>query len=85
MEWNYKPVAFVRDGGLSGGLRSVQVEKLTVTTLKMVPIAEAVALPHVARQIENGVFKPTERNEKAAGEMLGELLRWTQALMTLRR
>jgi NAD(P)H-dependent FMN reductase len=85
VEWNYKPVAFVSYGGISGGLRSVQVEKLTVTTLKMVPIVEAVALPHVARQIEDGVFKPSEQNGKAAGAMLAELLRWTNALMTLRK
>jgi NAD(P)H-dependent FMN reductase len=77
-------VAFVSYGGISGGLRSVQVEKLTVTTLRMVPIVEAVALPHVVRQIENGAFKPTEQNGKAAGEMLDELLRWANALMTLR-
>ncbi len=84
VEWNYKPVAFVSYGGISGGLRSVQVEKLTVTTLRMVPIVEAVALPHVVRHIENGAFKPTEQNGKAAGEMLDELLRWANALMTLR-
>ena len=27
-EWNYKPVAFVSYGGMSGGLRAVQMEKL---------------------------------------------------------
>src|SRR5690606_471480 len=34
-EWNYKPCGFVSYGGLSGGLRAVQQEKLLVTTLKM--------------------------------------------------
>jgi len=39
----------------------------------------------MARQIEDGVFKPSEQNGKAAGAMLAELLRWTNALMTLRK
>jgi NAD(P)H-dependent FMN reductase len=37
-EWNYKPVGFVSYGGISGGLRSVQMTKQMVTTLKMVPL-----------------------------------------------
>jgi hypothetical protein len=39
----------------------------------------------LARQTENEACKPTEQNEKAAGEMLGELLRWTHAFMTPRK
>ena len=84
VEWNHKPVAFVSYGGISGGLRSVQMQKLTVTTLKMVPLAEAVAIPHVAKQIEGGAFMPSEQNIKSAGAMLDELLRYTNALMVLR-
>lgn len=84
VEWNYKPAAFVSYGGISGGLRAVQMEKLTMTTLKMVPIADAVAIPHVARQIEGGAFVAGEHNETAATGMLAELLRWTNALMPLR-
>src|SRR5690606_31558155 len=44
-EWNYNPVGFVSYGGISGGLRSVQMTKNIVTTLKMVPIVEAVSIP----------------------------------------
>lgn len=47
-EWAYKPVAFVSYGGASGGIRSVQMAKQVVTTLRMFPLAEAVALPFVS-------------------------------------
>ena len=83
-EWNYKPVAFVSYGGLSGGTRSVQMTKQTLGALKMVPIVEAVNIPFIGQQLENGAFKSTERNEKAARTMLDELLRWANALTVLR-
>ena len=83
-EWNYKPCAFVSYGGLSGGMRSVQVTKLITTTLKMVPLVEAVVLPIVFKQVQDGRFNPTEENEKAAGTMLEELKRWAEALKPMR-
>ena len=84
-EWNYKPAAFVSYGGVSGGLRAVQMEKLTLTTLKMVPLMEQVTIPFFSQFINDaGVFTPNEMQEKSAGEMLNELLRWTEALKTLR-
>lgn len=84
-EWNYKSVAFVSYGGVSGGLRAVQMEKLTVTTLKMVPLMEQVMIPFFSQFInDEGVFAANETHEKAATEMLNELLRWAAALETLR-
>lgn len=87
VEWHYKPAAFVSYGGISGGLRGVQMTKQTLTTLKMVPIVEAVTIPFVAQTIdkETGAFTPTEVHEKSATVMLDELLRWTEALAALRR
>ena len=74
-------------GGVSGGLRSVQMTKLLLTTLKIVPIYEAVAIPFYSRQLDSkeGLFTPTESQEKAAKVMLDELLRWTSALEVLRK
>jgi NAD(P)H-dependent FMN reductase len=43
-EWNYKPAGLVSYGGVSGGLRAAQIEKLTLLALKMVPINEAVTV-----------------------------------------
>ncbi len=83
-EWNYKAVAFVSYGGISGGLRAVQMTKQTVAALKMVPLVEAVSLPFFGTQIEDGVFKASENQEVAGMKMLDELARWTAALGQLR-
>jgi NAD(P)H-dependent FMN reductase len=86
VEWQYKPAAFVSYGGISGGLRGVQLIRQTLTALKMVPIVEGVVIPFVAQAVdrEAGTFKPNETQEKAAPAMLDELLRWTEALAVLR-
>ncbi len=83
-EWAYKPVAFVSYGGVSGGLRAVQMTKLTVTALKMVPMVEAVNIPFVAKLVENGAFTHTDVHDTSAAVMLDELVRWAGALATLR-
>jgi NAD(P)H-dependent FMN reductase len=84
-EWAYKPVAFVSYGGVSGGTRSVQMTKLTVTALRMMPIPDAVSLPFFARMFAaDGTFAPDERQNAAAAAMLDELARWTAAMRTLR-
>ena len=86
VEWHYKPAAFVSYGGISGGIRAVQMAKQTLTTLRMVPIVEAVVVPMVAQAVdrEAGVFKANEQHEKSATAVLDELLRWTGALASLR-
>jgi NAD(P)H-dependent FMN reductase len=85
-EWNYKPVAFVSYGGVSGGLRAVQMVKQTVTAMKIVPIPEAVTIPFAVQAIdkESGAFKATDANNTSAVTLLDELARWTVALATLR-
>jgi NAD(P)H-dependent FMN reductase len=83
-EWAYKPAGFVSYGGVSGGTRSVQMAKLIMTTLKIVPIPEAVTIPFVAQVVEGGQFKGSDTFEKAAVTMLDELLRWSDALRVLR-
>jgi NAD(P)H-dependent FMN reductase len=83
-EWHYKPVGFVSYGGIAGGTRAVQMLKLTVTGLKMMPLMEGVQIPFFTQHIEGGVFKPTPQHETAATAMLDELARWAGALKTLR-
>lgn len=85
-EWHYKPVGFVSYGGVSAGLRSVQMLKQTVTALRMMPIPEAVSIPFFQQHIdeESGTFDPGELQAKAAAVMLDELLRWAEALKPLR-
>jgi NAD(P)H-dependent FMN reductase len=83
-EWTYKPVGFVSYGGVSGGIRSVQTGKLMVTGFKMMPMVEAVNIPFFSQLMENGTFKSNELHDKAVPVMLDELLRWANALKTLR-
>lgn len=84
-EWNYKPAGFVSYGGMSGGIRSVQMTKTLLTTLKMVPIVEAVAIPYIGRLVDNGTFRSDDKHDTAAAAMLDELARWTKALHALRQ
>lgn len=83
-EWQYKPVGFVSYGNTSAGLRAVQMTKQVVTTLKMTPLNEAVAIHFIGKSIVDGVFTPTEAQRDAAGAMLDELVRTSQALSSLR-
>jgi NAD(P)H-dependent FMN reductase len=84
-EWAYKPCAFVSYGGVSGGTRSAQMAKLQATSLKMMPIPEAVAVPFFNKSIdEAGAFDPGDVQAKAAAAMLDELRRWSDALAPMR-
>ena len=84
-EWQYKPAGFVSYGGISGGLRSVQMTKQMFSTLKMVPIAEAVVVPMVQQHMSMGpTFTPNDVHKGAATVMLDEIFRWSGALKTLR-
>ena len=84
-EWNYKAAGFVSYGGVSGGLRSVQHTKAMLTTFKIVPMVEAVAIPFIVKLVENGTFSGDEKHAKSAELMLDELARWTKALNALRQ
>jgi len=84
-EWNYKPAAFVSYGGVSGGMRAVQAEKQTLTTLRMVPIFEYVAIPMVAERLDAaGRFQPQPIHDSMAQGLLTELRRFSDALQVLR-
>lgn len=85
-EWNYKPAGFVSYGGVSAGLRSVAMTKSILTTLKVVPLVEAVAIPNYPSLMdkESGAFTGSEGLDKSAAGMLKELARWASALGTLR-
>src|SRR6266478_1353473 len=73
-EWHYKPVGFVSYGGISGGIRAVQMTKMLVTSLRMMPLPEAVAIQGFSQHLKEGVFTATEAHEKSATTMLDELL-----------
>lgn len=84
-EWARKPAAFVSYGGVSGGLRGVQMTKQVLTTLDVMPISAAVTIPMVGTRVgADGTFSADERLDASATAMLSELARWAEALAGMR-
>jgi NAD(P)H-dependent FMN reductase len=85
-EWAYKPAGFVSYGGAAGGARSVQMTKLMLVALKVVPLPETVLIPFFTTMIDkaSGRFAPSDALTAAADTMLTELRRWADALRPLR-
>jgi len=86
-EWGYKLVGFVSYGGVSRGVRAVDILKQIVTALKMMPMFESVIIPFFAQHLdrEKQAFTPPKMLEDAAVVMLNELLRWATALKPMRQ
>ncbi len=84
-EWQHKPVGFVSYGGVAAGTRAVQMLKQVVTTLKMVPLFEAVNIPFHTQFIDDeGAMEANDTMVKAAAAMLDELV-LTEAMLAPRR
>ena len=83
-EWGYKPAAFVSYGGVSGGLRAVQLTKPILGALKLVAINEAITIPMVSQHVKDGTFAPNDLHLTSARNMLNELKRWAEALKPMR-
>lgn len=84
-EWNYKPVAFVSYGGVSGGTRSVHDLRAVVSAVKMVAVKEAVNIPFFEKYIdESGHFNATDEHTQAAQHLFSALVKWASALRDMR-
>ncbi|MCA2227631.1 NADPH-dependent FMN reductase [Nonomuraea aurantiaca] len=83
-EWQHKAAGFVSYGGLSGGTRAVNSLRQVVSTLKMIPVVEAVNVPFVPQLLENGTFKPNDMMTASADALLAELAKLTSALRPMR-
>jgi NAD(P)H-dependent FMN reductase len=84
-EWQHKPVGFVSYGGVAAGTRAVQMLKQVITTLKMVPLFEAVNIPFVQQFLgADGQLQANDVMESAATTMLDELVQVSGALRGLR-
>lgn len=85
-EWKHAPVGFVSYGGVSAGTRGVQMAKQVMTTLSMVPLSEAVAVPMFPQFIDDqGRVRANQVMDEAAVAMLDALTRWVDVLAPLRR
>jgi NAD(P)H-dependent FMN reductase len=84
-EWQRKPVAFVSYGGVSGGMRAVQMAKQVVVSLRMVPVNDAVTVPFVATTVDDdGRFTASEPVQSSAVVLLDELAALSEVLRPLR-
>lgn len=83
LEWNYKPASFVSYGGVSGGLRGVQVTKQILTTLKIMPIPQQVTIPSFFEHLKDGKFVPNELHNKSVIDVLADLKKIATALKPL--
>jgi NAD(P)H-dependent FMN reductase len=80
-EWADKAVGFLGYGGIGAGTRAIQQLKQVVTTLRMVPVFDAVNIPFAPQALgEDGRVEPDEGRDLAATTMLDELLRMTHKL-----
>ncbi len=84
-EWRYKPLGFVSYGGISGGTRCVQMLKLTLTALDIVPLTAAVNVPLFTQHIKDDVFTATEQQDKMADGLFAELKNWSYSLSAMRK
>lgn len=71
-------------GGIAAGTRAVQMLKQVVTTLKLTPITEAVAIPFFMQHLHDGVFEANDSINGMATAMLNETERMARVLQALR-
>ena len=83
-EWGHKAAGIVSYGGISGGLRSTQSLRLLLSNVNVHSIPASVPIQFVKGHIHDGVFTPPESAPGLAARMLDELLKWSQALATIR-
>lgn len=83
-EWKDKVVGFVSYGGVAGGTRAVQMLKQVVTTLKLLPVFEAVSIPFVQTLLDDGRFQSNDVIDASAADLLDELARVGHAMRGLR-
>jgi NAD(P)H-dependent FMN reductase len=83
-EWAHKPVGFVSYGGISAGMRAVQMLKPVLSCLRMIPVTDQVALANHMQFLDGGVFAPGEQAATAVAVMLDDLERTMHAIGQLR-
>lgn len=83
-EWNNKAAGFVSYGS-AGGVRAVEHLRLIMAELQIADVRAQVTLS-LFTDFENfSTFKPASQHEKTLNTMLDQLVRWSEALRSLRR
>lgn len=82
-EWNNKSAGFVSYGSV-GGVRAVEHLRLIMAELQVADVREQVALS-LFTDFENfSAFKPAAMHENKVNAMLDQVIRWGEALKTVR-
>lgn len=72
-EWMYKPIGIVSYGGVSGGMRSMQMLRQVLSALQCLPLSASVSIPFFAKFLDEERFVPEEVVTQSAGNLLTEL------------
>ena len=83
-EWNHKPVALVGYGGVSGGVRAMELLTPVLAAVRLVPVGQ-VPIPFVHNHVEDGELVPNGPMEDGARSVLDELDRSVQVLSAFRQ
>lgn len=82
-EWNNKAVGFVSYGS-AGGARAVEHLRLIAAELQMASVRNQVMLSLFTDFENMSKFTPAPHQEKAATNLLDQLIAWSRAMKTLR-
>ena len=82
-EWNDKVAGFVGYGN-TGGARSVEQLRLVMAELQVATVRSTVALSIFTDFDKENNFTPDERHLKKLGAMLDEVVKWGEALKSVR-
>lgn len=84
-EWRYKPAGVVSYGGVSAGTRAAVALRSVLSTLRMVPVVDAVSIPFVGEKIaEDGTLVANDVMVSAAKTMFDEIVRFLPGTSPLR-
>ncbi|MFZ4893917.1 NADPH-dependent FMN reductase [Plantibacter sp. Mn2098] len=83
-EWSRKPIGIASYGGVSAGTRGVVALRPVLQALGLVSTGANVEISYVSKQVEEGVFIPTERQSVVLAALLDELVVLDAALSPLR-
>lgn len=80
-EWWAKPVGFVSYGGVSGGLRAVEQLRQIFPEVHAMTVRDSVSFQNIWQLFDaQGRLTDSERYERSAAKMLGQLRWWSHAL-----
>ena len=83
-EWWMKPLGFVSYGGISSGTRGMVALLPTIVGLGMVRVGANVELSFGMRRIEDGVFRPSEKESTLLDKELTQLASLADGLKGVR-